>query len=56
VVQIHGLRVKTRSESQSSDLGGHMVMDWPVREFKVRENWKCASMETLEVPKPKELK
>jgi hypothetical protein len=33
-----------------------MVTDWPVREFRVRENWKCASMETPEVPKPEEPK
>jgi hypothetical protein len=33
-----------------------MGIDWPVRECRVQDNWKCASMETLEVPKPKELK
>jgi hypothetical protein len=24
-----------------------MATDWPVREFKARENWKCVSFETL---------
>jgi hypothetical protein len=29
-----------------------MVTDWLVQEFGVRDNWKCASMETREVLKP----
>jgi hypothetical protein len=33
-----------------------MEKDWSVWEFGVQENWKCASMETLEVLKPEELK
>jgi hypothetical protein len=33
-----------------------MVTNLPVREFKVWENWKCASVQTLKVPKPEEIK
>jgi hypothetical protein len=33
-----------------------MVTDWSVWEFRVWENWKCASMETPEVLKPEESK
>jgi hypothetical protein len=43
--------VKTQSESYSSDPGGHIATDWPVQEFEVREDWKCASMKNLEDPK-----
>jgi hypothetical protein len=32
------------------------VTVWPVREIRVRENWKCASVETPEVAKPEEPK
>jgi hypothetical protein len=32
------------------------VTVWPVQEIRVRENWKCYSVETLEVPKPEETK
>jgi hypothetical protein len=56
VKQICGLQVKTRSESWSFDLGGNVAKDWPVWEFGVRENWKCASLKTPEAPKPKEPK
>jgi len=48
---IYGLRVKTRSESWSFDPRGHMAKDFRVQEFRVRENWKCASLKTLEAPK-----
>jgi hypothetical protein len=48
--------VKTQRESYSFDPRGHMVTDWPVQKFRVQENWNCASMESLGVPKPKELK
>jgi hypothetical protein len=33
-----------------------VATDWPVWELEVRENWKCASMKTLKVPKPEESK
>jgi hypothetical protein len=33
-----------------------MATDWPVWEFGVREDWKCASMKTPKVLKPRELK
>jgi hypothetical protein len=42
--KIRGLRVKTRSEFWSSDLEGHMAIDWPVREFIFRENGKGVSV------------
>jgi hypothetical protein len=27
-----------------------VAIDWPVREFGVRENWKCASLKTPRSP------
>jgi hypothetical protein len=30
-----------------------MSADWPVQEFEVRENWKCASVETRKARSPK---
>jgi hypothetical protein len=33
-----------------------MATIWPVREIRVWENWKCASVETPEVLKPEESK
>jgi hypothetical protein len=51
VEQIRGLQVKTQSKSWSSDPGGNMATDWPIREFRVQENWKCASLKTPEEPK-----
>jgi hypothetical protein len=56
MVHIHGLQVETQNEYYSSDTGGLMAKDWPVWEFGVREKWKCASMETLEVPKLEAMK
>jgi hypothetical protein len=53
---IHGLWVKTRSESWSSDPGGHVAKDWPFREFGVQENWECASLKTPEAPKTEQPK
>ena len=33
-----------------------MAEVWPVQEIGFWENWKCASVETLEVPNPEEPK
>jgi hypothetical protein len=33
-----------------------MATYWPVQESGVWENWKCANMETLKVPKVEEPK
>jgi hypothetical protein len=33
-----------------------MVTYWPVWEFRVRENWKYASMKSPEVSKPEDMK
>jgi hypothetical protein len=33
-----------------------MVAVWLVQEIGVQENWKCASVETPEVPKPEQSK